>query len=245
VTTAQVADAEARAGAHDADMTDHDDTARADADHLMAIGRDREAVEAARAANGGGDATGAEQLGELMPQLYEVVAGITPDQLDAPTACASFTVQGVLEHMIGGASIFSPAFRGEEPPAAPSGPGADVLATWRSGMEELLAAVQSPGAGERTIASPLGTVPGDAFARYVVFDGLVHGWDLATATGRPYDPPARLVELASAYAHQVLAPEMRDGETFAAETEAPTDASPLERLVAFSGRRLPSERTPA
>jgi hypothetical protein len=53
------------------------------------------------------------------------------------------------------------------------------------------------------------------------------------------------VELASAYARQVLAPEMRDGDTFAAETEAPTDASPLERLVAFSGRRLPSERTSA
>jgi uncharacterized protein (TIGR03086 family) len=238
VTTAQVADAEVPAGAHDADMTDHDDTARTDADHLMAIGRDREAVEAARAANGGRDATGAEQLGELMPELYEVVAGITPDQLDAPTACAGFTVQGVLEHMIGGASIFSPAFRGEEPPAAPSGPGADVLATWRSGMEELLAAVQSPGAGERTIASPLGTVPGDAFARYVVFDGLVHGWDLATSTGQAYEPPPSLVAEVDAFARAAITADLRDGQTFAAETEPPTGATPIQRLAAFSGRAV-------
>ena len=30
---------------------------------------------------------------------------------------------------------------------------------------------------------------------------------------------------------------MRDGDTFAAETDARPDASPLERLVAFSGRQ--------
>jgi hypothetical protein len=31
---------------------------------------------------------------------------------------------------------------------------------------------------------------------------------------------------------------MRDGDTFAAETEAPPDASRLDRLVAFSGRQI-------
>ena len=45
------------------------------------------------------------QLEQLGPHLGGVVAGITPDQLDNPTPCDDFTVRGVLEHMIGGATV--------------------------------------------------------------------------------------------------------------------------------------------
>ena len=55
------------------------------------------------------------QLEQLGPHLGGVVAGITPDQLDNPTPCDDFTVRGVLEHMIGGATAFAAAYRGEEP----------------------------------------------------------------------------------------------------------------------------------
>ena len=50
-------------------------------------------------------------------------------------------------------------------------------------MDDLLDAVKSPGAIERTISAPIGEMPGEVFARFVAFDGLIHGWDLATATG--------------------------------------------------------------
>ncbi len=224
-------------------MTDQDRT-QGNADELMAIGRDREAVEAAtRTATRPVDTTGADQLSELMPHLEAVVAGIDPAQLTAPTPCDRFTVQGVLEHMIAGTALFAPGFRGEPAPTEPPATDGDVLARWRAAMVDLLDAVHSPGASERTIASPMGEVPGAAFARFVVFDGLMHGWDLATATDQPYAPPAALVEEAGAFARQALVPEMRDGDTFAAETEAPADAGSLERLVAFSGRRLPTGRT--
>ena len=35
---------------------------------------------------------GVEQLDEIMPLLEKLVDGISPDQLDDPTACAKFTV---------------------------------------------------------------------------------------------------------------------------------------------------------
>ena len=47
-----------------------------------------------------------------------------------------------------------------------------------------MGAIRSPGALDRTVAAPFGDTPGEAFARFVVLDGLVHGWDLATATGQ-------------------------------------------------------------
>ncbi len=187
---------------------------------------------------------GVQQLDELIPLLEVVVDQITLDQLDDPTPCANFTVSSVLEHMIGGATAFAPGFRGDAAPAAAAPAGDDTLhAQWRRAMTDLLDAVHTPGGQERTIASPFGEVPGSVFARYIAFDGIVHGWDLATATGRPYSPREELVAEIDAFARGLLKPEMRDGDTFAAETPAPPDASPLERLVAFSGRRLPTKET--
>jgi len=98
--------------------------------------------------------------------------------------------------------------------------------------------LHSPGAQERTVTAPFGEVPVAAFARYTAFDGLVHGWDLSRATGLPYEPPDGLVAEVDAFARQFVQPQMRDGDTFAAETEAGPDATPLERLVAFSGRQI-------
>jgi uncharacterized protein (TIGR03086 family) len=182
------------------------------------------------------------QLDELMPQLMGIVDGITAEQLGDPTPCASYDVRGVLEHMVGGASTFAPAFRGETPDPGGSDAAAttDIRDRWRAAMVDLGGAVQSHGAMDRTIDSPFGPVPGADFARYLAFDGLMHGWDLATATGQKFAPRDELVASIATYARGLLTPEMRDGDTFAAETAPPPDASPLERLVAFSGRTIPT-----
>jgi uncharacterized protein (TIGR03086 family) len=174
-----------------------------------------------------------EQLDQLAAPLGSVVAGITPDQLDNPTPCASFTVRGVLEHMIGGATVFAAAFRGEEP-GTPDAP--DVLAAFGPALGDLVAAISSPGALDKTIAAPFGEVDGESFARFVVLDGLVHGWDLAVATGQRYDPPDELVDAAFAFAREVVEP-LRDGETFAVAVDARAGATPIERLAAYTGRR--------
>ena len=172
------------------------------------------------------------QLEQLGPHLGGVVAGITPDQLDRPTPCAEFTVRGVLEHMIGGATAFAAAYRGQ-PPAEPD--VSDPLAGFGPALGDLVAAITAPGALDRTVAAPFGEVPGETFARFVVLDGLVHGWDMATATGQAYDPPAELVAAADAFARDTLDP-LRDGQTFAAATEPASDATRIERLAAYTGR---------
>ncbi len=225
---------------------------------LIVIGRDREALAVAARDSGpdhtrraaratgrgrGGPMDGAQQLDEIMPLLEELVDGIGAGQLGAPTPCATFTVEGVLEHMTAGATAFAPAFRGEPASAVPATTGT-IQDRWRAAMAELLAAVHSPGALDRTVAAPIGEVPGGVFARFVAFDGLVHGWDLATATGQPYAPDPELAAEVEAFVRQALTDGMRDGDTFAAETPAPPDAGPLERIVAFTGRSLPTGETP-
>ncbi len=176
-----------------------------------------------------------EQLDELGPLLAQVVGNITPDQLDNATPCANFALRDVLAHMVGGATAFAAAFRGEAPPDTQ--PGDDVLTAFGPALTNLAAAIQSPGALDRTVAAPFGETPGETFARFVVLDGLVHGWDMATATGQPYAPSDALVAEVTAFAKGALDP-LRDGDTFAAANEAPASATPIERLVALTGRQL-------
>jgi uncharacterized protein (TIGR03086 family) len=236
-----------RLRAHDAGMSDtptsHASTLPTEL--LITLGRDREAVAAAtrdQATTRGAPMDGARQLDDIIPLIEVIVDKIGPEQLDAPTPCSDFTVRGVLEHMIGGVTVFAPAFRGQPAPLPEGDVDPDLPARWRRSMADLLDAVHTAGAAERTIAAPIGEVPGSVFARFVAFDGLVHGWDLAIATGQPYAPADDLVLEVDTFARQALSPDLRDGDTFAAETEAPAEAGPLERLVAFSGRELQTER---
>ena len=173
------------------------------------------------------------QLDEVGPLLAGVVGNITPDQLDTPTPCASFTVRGVLEHMIGGATQFTAAFGGQPAEADTS----DVLAAFGPVLTALAESIHAPGALDRTVDAPFGPTPGDAFASFVVLDGLVHGWDLATATGQAYEPSDALVAGVDAFAHQALDP-LRDGETFCAAQQPPASATPIERLAAYTGRKV-------
>jgi uncharacterized protein (TIGR03086 family) len=182
-----------------------------------------------------------EQLAVIIPAIIDIVDRIDADQLGDPTPCANFDVQGVLDHMIGLGSTFVPAFLGE--PAAgddvPSTPRGQVpSAEFAAVMTSLLASVNAPGAMDRLIDAPFGTVPGSVFARFVAFDGLIHGWDLATSTGQTYTLPDDVVADVSAFAREALGPEMRDGDTFAAEAAVPDGANALVSLVAFSGRTV-------
>lgn len=186
-----------------------------------------------------------EQLAVILPVIIDIVDRIEADQLGDPTPCANFDVQGVLDHMIGLGSTFVPAFLGEtgadgaggsDAPSTP--PGQVSAAAFRAVMTSLLASVNSPGAMDRMIDAPFGTVPGSVFARFVAFDGLIHGWDLAVSTGQAYDLPDDVVADVSAFARHALSADMRDGDTFASETTAPDGASALVELVAFSGRNV-------
>ena len=179
---------------------------------------------------------GVQQLDEIIPLIEKVVEQIRADQLDNPTACAKFTVTGVLEHMIGGATHFSPAFRG-----GAAGSAAALEGELRSGGAEpwpsCWSSLHSPGAQDRTVTAPFGEVPGRAFARYIAFDGLVHGWDLSTATGLPYEPSDDLVAEVEAFAASRAAGDARRRHVRRRD-RSPAEAAALERLVAFSGREM-------
>lgn len=183
-----------------------------------------------------------EQLSSILPACSALVDRIQVMQMNDPTPCEKFTVHDVLDHMMVLGGSFAYMFRGEQPPEPrPSGVYGWVPSKeFRDVMDDLLESVGSPGALERTIDSPLGPMDGETFARLVAFDGLVHGWDLATATGQRLTVPPEVVDAVASFAREALTDDMRDGDTFKHPTDAGPSADAIERLAAFSGRTVPS-----
>ena len=179
---------------------------------------------------------GDDQLAIIIPALREVAARIRLEQLSSPTPCSEFSVAGVLGHMTSLGSAFAPMFRGQPPPDDDPAPASGKeLSRFDAAMEGLLQAVQSEGALDQTINTPGGATPGHVFARLVALDGLVHGWDLASATGQTWPLPDDLIEEIDGFARQAITVQMRDGDAWDAEQTASPEATPMQRLIAFSG----------
>lgn len=180
-----------------------------------------------------------KQLDGIVSEINGVAGGVRPDQFDNATPCAKFQVRDVFDHMIGGVSQLAPQLRGETPGPVPSGlTDDDRLGVLKTALDEIVAAAATPGAFDRSIQAPFGEVPGGVFVQFLLIDGMVHASDIARATEQTYEPDPTLAAEVLAYARQLIAPEMRDGDTFAAETPVPDDASSLTKLVAFTGRAI-------
>lgn len=176
--------------------------------------------------------------------LAEVVRGTTPEQLTDPTPCEQFSVADLLDHIDGLALAFTQAARKEtapdEQPPAPDGSSlvADWATTLPQRLEDLAQAWADPSAWTgRTAAGGLemdGTEAG-----LVALDELVlHGWDLAKATGQEFDPGPESVAGARLFVDQFSGPgteEMRQG-LFDPQVPVPPGAQPVEELVALAGR---------
>ena len=89
----------------------------------------------------------------------------------------------------------------------------------------MLAAFSEPGVIENT-----GPLLGIAIS-----DLLLHGWDLAKSTGQDTTMPDGLPDAAYGVIHGRFTEEQRVG-VFSPEIAVPPDASPQDRLLAYTGR---------
>jgi uncharacterized protein (TIGR03086 family) len=151
-------------------------------------------------------------------------------QLDAPTPCDDWDVRTLLSHMVETQRYFLDSARGEK--ATPPGPeprtqvGDDPARELRDAQQAVADAFAQPGVIDRT-----GPSLGIAFA-----DQLIHGWDVARATGQDTTMPDGLARSAYDMIHGRFTDEQRAG-TFKPEVPVGDDASPQQRLLAYTGRQ--------
>jgi uncharacterized protein (TIGR03086 family) len=96
---------------------------------------------------------------------------------------------------------------------------------------------------EETFTVPFGTVPGSVALHLRITELLVHGWDLAAATGQPARFPEDLAEQELAFTRGALASVPAGRSPFGPPQPAPPGATPLDQLAALLGRSVTADGT--
>src|SRR5215831_14314033 len=153
-------------------------------------------------------------------------------------------VRDLLNHVIGTLWLSEALFTGRAPryPMAPGAlppadlAGDDPAAAYAKACAAALTAAAADDNLTRVHPTPLGDMPGPALAGFTTLDILVHGWDLAKATGQPAGLDDALATHALAFAEQAITTGTRTPRIGPALPVA-ADAPLTDRLVAFMGRQ--------
>jgi uncharacterized protein (TIGR03086 family) len=184
---------------------------------------------------------------DLEPAAREVlrlVDGVADERLGDPTPCEGMPVAVLLDHLMGLSLAFTWAARKTTPEDGGPRPGAasaeQLDPGWRTALPGRLAGLveawREPGAWQGMAAAGGVEMPAEQMGVVALDELVMHGWDLARATGQEFtcDPAdaAAVLAFTQAIAGQG-AP--REG-LFGPAVEVPENASDLERALGFAGR---------
>ena len=178
-------------------------------------------------------------------QLADLVARTSDGELGRPTPCPAYTLGDLIEHVGGLALAFTAAANKDFGPlteGAPSGDASRLGPDWRERIPRDLAALaaawRDPAAwdGMTRIASM--DAPAAMVGLTVADELVVHGWDIARATGRAYGCAPELLDAAHSFLVQFASPDAPAGPTvaFGPSRQVPGSAPLLDRVVALAGR---------
>jgi uncharacterized protein (TIGR03086 family) len=177
-----------------------------------------------------------------------LVSQVSTDQLSAPTPCTEWDLRTLLNHLILW-TAYSAERRARDEPVSDELLNRDFVAApefardYAAQLDKALAAWSDPAAWERSLNVMGSPTPAADVAALLLAETVLHGWDVAAATGQEYacaDNVAAAV-LAAVLANAEL---FRKYKGFADPVAMPESASSLDRALAASGRD-PSWTPPA
>ena len=176
--------------------------------------------------------------------LARLVVSVRDDQLDAPTPCTETRLGALLDHVDGLSQAFTAAATKTALEVGSQAPSADATRLgpdWRSRIPERLATLaeawRDPGAWTGMTEAGGVELPGEVAGFVALNEVIVHGWDVAVASGQPYSCDEALVEGALRFVRPAVL-ENPNGSPglFGPPVPVPDDAPMLDRLLGFTGR---------
>jgi uncharacterized protein (TIGR03086 family) len=175
------------------------------------------------------------------------VHAVREDQWNAATPCRDWDVAALVGHLIDEDKWLPPLMHGLDLESAgkvvegsrtlpvDGGVGANLAEVWDEASLACADAVRQEGALDRTVELSRGPTPARDYVGEMIFDHLVHAWDLGTAIGftgpLPEDVVAAVYEMA-----QGMGDLSGFGDMFAPPVAVPQDASTLDKLIGLTGR---------
>ena len=124
----------------------------------------------------------------------DVLAGVSDDQLDGSTPCEKLTLRELIAHAGGLGVAFAAAARkdfGELTDSPPGDGGYQLDADWRAAypknLTDLAQAWRDPGAWDGMTRVGGADLPGEVCGLVGLTEVVVHGWDVAVATGQEFE----------------------------------------------------------
>src|SRR3954470_22529349 len=164
------------------------------------------------------------------------VRAVGEEQWAQPTPCTDWDVRALVNHVVGEQLWIPPLFAGQTIAEVGDRFNGDVLG--RDPVDSAVraagaanAAVAGDGALERIVHLSFGDFPGAEYAAQLLADHLIHGWDLAVATGLdPTLDPAAVDAVAAWFAEREE--QYRQGGFIGPRPAVAADADPATRLLA-------------
>ncbi|NDZ82525.1 TIGR03086 family protein [Streptomyces sp. SID10853] len=179
-------------------------------------------------------------------RMTDVLAGVTDDRLTHATPCADYTVGDLINHIDEVACGFAALAR-KEHADADNGADAGPAPLGRGWCEPVTAHVLALGASWADPAAWQGSteaagveLPNERWGRVALTEMVVHGWDLAVATGRPFGLPAATLQACLDHVADFV-PRAPVPALWGPAADIPDDAPLLDRIIAITGR---SPQTP-
>lgn len=181
-------------------------------------------------------------LGPQARTVARLAEGVTDEQLSGPTPCPDYAVRNLLGHLVGLAVAFRDAGRkdlGATTDTSPTSALPDIGPGWRQELpkvlEELGDAWRDPAAWTGMTRAGGVDLPGPVVGLVAVDEIMIHGWDLARATGQPYEADPAALQAVHDFLLASVGDPTRDS-IFGPVVPVPADAPLLDRAVGLSGR---------
>ncbi|MXM63116.1 TIGR03086 family protein [Streptomyces sp. HUCO-GS316] len=183
---------------------------------------------------------------DLGPQtriVARLAEGVSDEQLADGTPCPGCAVRNMLGHLHGLAVAFRDAGRKDPGVTTDTSPNAalpDIGPGWREELpkvlDELADAWRDPGAWTGMTRAGGVDLPGSVAGAVAADELVIHGWDLARATGQEYFPDPATLEASYGFLLAAADDPDRGGGLFGPVVPVPADAPLLDRAVGLSGR---------
>ena len=172
--------------------------------------------------------------------MAELIRKVADDQLSGPTPCPDYSLGDLVDHVGGFATAFTWAANKEVPPGAqgPSGDASRLTDDWRrripADLARLAEAWKQPDACTGMTQAGGIDLPGEVAGVVALDELVIHGWDVARATGQHYDVDSESLDAVADFV-QGFSSDGTPG-LFGPRVAVPDNAPQLERVIGMAGR---------
>ena len=172
----------------------------------------------------------------LAGNITDKIAQVPPDKWSAQSPCPDWTALDVVAHLTQVPGLFF-GLIGEPAPEVPP-VGDDPLLAWNAARNATQAALDDPSIATREYDGFTGKSTFEkGVDQFICTDLIVHGWDLARATGLDERiDPRDLADVRAAM--EPMGDNLRSPRAFGPVIEVPAEADEQTKVLAFLGRQV-------